>query len=136
MQIRRELLQGLPSAKGGIADVTEWFSPGVQRFSSHDGKNYTICRDSPVGCGGREWGACRQWPRRGSPTTYHTMAELRIGEAEEIDRRENIWREEAGSVGDPEGMRYAVQCSSDECLYAQHRSGCGVEHGKDARRRT
>jgi hypothetical protein len=32
----------------GMADVTEWFSPWVQRFSSHDGKN-VVTRLSDVG---------------------------------------------------------------------------------------
>lgn len=41
------------------------FSGDPRAFASHDGKNYTVCRDSSVGCGGRKGagGAYRQWAR-------------------------------------------------------------------------
>ena len=68
-----------PSTNGGIADVTEWLSPGVQRFSSHDGKNYTVCRDSPVGCGVQEWAVelvGNVTGEKESQPEYHTMVDV------------------------------------------------------------
>lgn len=86
MQVRREELRGLPSAKRGLADATMWFfSADPRAFSSHDGKNYTVCRDSEVGCGGVEksGGAYRQWRARGACSSvlpsYRRTENWRLG---------------------------------------------------------